>query len=54
MSGNLKRLVSQDLKRYKDHEFDLDLSYITPTLIGNPRLLILNASGLMLSYGFPC
>lgn len=29
----LKELVSQDLQRYQDEEFNLDLTYITPRLI---------------------
>lgn len=32
-ASKVKILVSKKKRRYKDHQFDLDLTYVTPTVI---------------------
>lgn len=40
MLNRVREAVSADRRRYKDSEFNLDLSYVTPRIIGTPYRLV--------------
>lgn len=39
MLNRVREAVSADRRRYKDSEFNLDLSYVTPRIIGTSAIL---------------